>query len=355
MATTNKGLNQPVLNSTNWNTPLNDNFGYIDAALGGTTIKNVTGVGTTPVTLTLTEYQSLVLNFTGTLTANVIYQVPSGVGGQWIIVNNTTGAYTLTFQTAAAGANVVVPTGGRRTVFSDGTNCYTADTSASFSVSTGQVVYGKAGSLAGSNNLFFDDQTTYGNLGINIAPTMNMQLAVKGSGLFLNSTDPAAETCAPQLLHPVASGFSTSPSFSFWYQSSTGISNPASGNIGLVSSGNERVRIGTSFVLNSGTGVTATAASDGSKSGSVTYTPTPVGGNFKTITNAGAFTLAAPTATGDYTMIIQITNSSTAGAITMSGFEYVGGDSFTTTNGNNFFVFITKLNGFQSAVVQALQ
>lgn len=101
-------------------------------------------------------------------------------------------------------------------------------------------------------------------------------------------------------------------------------------------------------------GYVTLAANDGTKS-SGTYTPTPAGGNMKRIVNGGAFTLAAPTQSGDYTLIIQITNTTGAGAITMTGFNRVIGDPFTTTNGDDFFVSIIKCNGFISANVQALQ
>lgn len=154
MATTNKGLNQPALNSTNWDVPLNANFGYIDAALGGVTSISVTGVGVTPQTLTLTQYQSLLLSFTGTLSANVTYQVPSGVGGQWVVYNGTTGAFTLTIRTAAAGAGVSVPSGVRRIVYSDGTGVYTAE--AGFSGASGQIAYGDGASITGSAGLTYD-------------------------------------------------------------------------------------------------------------------------------------------------------------------------------------------------------
>lgn len=101
-------------------------------------------------------------------------------------------------------------------------------------------------------------------------------------------------------------------------------------------------------------GYTATADDDGTKS-SGTYTPDPAGGNLKHIVNGGAFTLAAPTATGDYTLVIQMTNNASAGAITVSGFSKQSGDSLTTTDGDDFFLFITKINGFTSLIVQALQ
>ena len=101
-------------------------------------------------------------------------------------------------------------------------------------------------------------------------------------------------------------------------------------------------------------GYTTTAVDDGTKS-SGTYTPSPAGGNIRRIINGGAFTLAAPSASGDFTMIVQITNTTGAGAITLSGFNKTAGDAFTTTNGHDFFLFITKVNGFVSASNQALQ
>jgi hypothetical protein len=75
----------------------------------------------------------------------------------------------------------------------------------------------------------------------------------------------------------------------------------------------------------------------------------------KRIVNGGAFTLAEPTVAGDYTMVIQITNNASAGAITLSGFNKAAGSPFTTTNGHDFFVYITKCNGFTFANVVALQ
>ena len=101
-------------------------------------------------------------------------------------------------------------------------------------------------------------------------------------------------------------------------------------------------------------GYTATADDDGTQS-SGTYTPAPSGGNLKRIVNGGAFTLAAPTATGDYTLVVQMTNNASAGTITVSGFSKQSGDSLTTTDGDDFFLFITKINGFTSLIVQALQ
>jgi hypothetical protein len=123
MTTTNKGLTEPANGSLNWDTPLNANFEIVDKAFGGTVSKNVTGLSGT-ITLAEADYQNLTIRFTGTISANLIYQVPSGVGGQWMLTNGTTGAFTLTFRTAAAGTSVVVPSGYNVTAYSDGTNVF---------------------------------------------------------------------------------------------------------------------------------------------------------------------------------------------------------------------------------------
>lgn len=102
-----------------------------------------------------------------------------------------------------------------------------------------------------------------------------------------------------------------------------------------------------------GGAVTTTAVDDGAKS-SGTYTPSPVGGNMRRITNAGAFQIAPPSFAGDYTMIIAITNVTGAGAITASGFA-LKGDPFTTTVGHNFILSIAKINGLVVGIVSALQ
>jgi microcystin-dependent protein len=121
MATTNKVLNQPAIGSTGWGTPLNDNFGYIDGAFGGVTNINVTGVTATPVVLSAAQYRNLIIKFSGTLTANVTYQLPSGIGGKWVIRNSATGAFTVTFASLGGGTSYVA-SGGFSNAVSDGVN-----------------------------------------------------------------------------------------------------------------------------------------------------------------------------------------------------------------------------------------
>jgi len=103
-------------------------------------------------------------------------------------------------------------------------------------------------------------------------------------------------------------------------------------------------------------GFTATAYNAGTQS-TGTFTPDPDNGNFQRAVNGGAHTLAPPSASpGDsLSMTVQYTNDGSAGAITTSGFTLVDGDSLTTTNGDDFMLFITVCNGFSLLTVKALQ
>lgn len=83
-------------------------------------------------------------------------------------------------------------------------------------------------------------------------------------------------------------------------------------------------------------------------------TPDPANGNFQKMQNGGAQSLLSPTVTGAYGITILVTNTASAGAFTLSGFNNVSGDDFTTVNGDNFFVDIRKIDSFTSAHVEAL-
>jgi hypothetical protein len=99
-------------------------------------------------------------------------------------------------------------------------------------------------------------------------------------------------------------------------------------------------------------GFAATPLNAGTKS-SGTYTPAESSGNFQYAVNGGAHTLAPPT--NNCTIVVQYTNNGSAGTITVSGFTLVDGDDATTTDGDDFFYYITKLNGFSLLTVKALQ
>jgi hypothetical protein len=120
MPTTNKGLNQPVLGSTGWGTPLNENATILDLALGAFEI--VAGTAGT-VTLSTTQVQSMCLKSDAlAFTADVTFVVPSGVAGQWLVTNQSAAsAFSVIVKNAASATSVSVPNGQSRLVYSDGT------------------------------------------------------------------------------------------------------------------------------------------------------------------------------------------------------------------------------------------
>lgn len=161
MTTANKGLNQPAYNTyvNTWGTgPLNDNFGYIDLALGGSTLLNATGLGGTTVALTSTQCVPLTLAISGVPGGIVTYSIPAGVGGQWVVRNGTTGGYAVRVQSAAGGSYVTINAGDNVQVSCDGTasGIVRNDTTATAGGSDTQVQYNSSGVLAGSANLTFN-------------------------------------------------------------------------------------------------------------------------------------------------------------------------------------------------------
>ena len=99
-------------------------------------------------------------------------------------------------------------------------------------------------------------------------------------------------------------------------------------------------------------GYACTVHNAGTKA-SGTYTPDEADGNMQKFVNGGAHTLAPPA--NDCTLVLQQTNNASAGTITTSGFTIVDGDDFTTTNGHDFFLYITNSDSFSLLTVKALQ
>jgi hypothetical protein len=120
--TPNKNIEQPAYNDPNWDVPLNDNFDIIDACFGG----NVS-LTSTSGTVNLVDtgagdpntFQCLSFTVSGVLVGNVTYNIPAGVGGQWIVYNTTTGSFSVTFTCGGVGG-LVIPRGAIWTIWSNG-------------------------------------------------------------------------------------------------------------------------------------------------------------------------------------------------------------------------------------------
>jgi hypothetical protein len=145
--TANKHIEKPASGDYNnaWAAPVDADWDDIDNALGGHSAISVTGIGAGTYALTLPQYQPPNIEFTGVLTANLNYQLPTGVGGLWSISNGTTGAFTLTFS-VNGGGSFVLPQGQRSFLVCDGTNIALAQNALAtlaFSALTGQIANGQ--------------------------------------------------------------------------------------------------------------------------------------------------------------------------------------------------------------------
>lgn len=99
---------------------------FVQAAQGGVASVNV--AGNSNVTLTAAQWGLGIIVLTGALTGNINVIFPTRTGGdQWLVINNTTGAFVPTCKTAA-GTGVVVTQGFGRSVYCDGANIKFAHT-----------------------------------------------------------------------------------------------------------------------------------------------------------------------------------------------------------------------------------
>jgi hypothetical protein len=149
--------------------------------------KAVTFAGS-PYTLTSSEASNVIQKYTGTLTGNIVVNLPQTIQ-VYYVTNQTTGAYTITFQTGVAGgATATIPSGQQVILLCDSVNLYNASTIAAGATSL-SLVNGSAGAPA----LNFASETTTGVFrpssgvfGISILGTQKFWLDVDGiqSGTF---------------------------------------------------------------------------------------------------------------------------------------------------------------------------
>jgi hypothetical protein len=146
--TTNKSIEEPASGDYDnaWATPVNANWTKIDTALGGTTALSVTGESGV-VTLSSTQYIPPNIEISGVLTATVVYQIPTGVGGLWTIKNSATGTGGVVQFSINAG-NTLTLGPGRSLIVSDGVSL---DYSDSNTIATAEAFASSVASEAETN------------------------------------------------------------------------------------------------------------------------------------------------------------------------------------------------------------
>lgn len=96
-----------------------DGVGYVP--LCGATRRKSKALANADATLTASEYDGEILEFTGALTAARAITLPNHDGRQVAVANKTTGGFALTFK-VAAGTGVAVAAGKRALLYCDGTD-----------------------------------------------------------------------------------------------------------------------------------------------------------------------------------------------------------------------------------------
>lgn len=197
--TTNLSLELPANGdySNTWNVPVNADLTVLDTAIGGTTSLNATGASGT-VALTTTQYRARIIKISGTLTNNVTYQVPNGVGGFWFVQNSTSGAFAVTLASGGGGTSLALPQGYTTPATSDGTNIAIGYSTPSIVAAAGsdtQVQYNASGSLGASSSFTWNYSTnTLSATNVNGTFTGNLTGNVTGnvSGTAANVTNTVA-------------------------------------------------------------------------------------------------------------------------------------------------------------------
>ena len=192
-------------NSGNWGNLVNYVFNRIDSTVRGYVAlsvagsANVTLISNTSTTNTSEgaddQVHNKVIEFTGALTG-AIHVFTDAVEGEYILYNNTSGSYDLTFANTGHAANgVAISQGSRAIVYSDGSTIYDALTSVA--LTTPKVITGindvngnellKVTATASAvNELTLANQSTGANPTITASGETNVgiNLVPKGTGVL---------------------------------------------------------------------------------------------------------------------------------------------------------------------------
>ena len=355
--TSNGGIELPADGEQDgvWGDTVNTNMQIIDRLTNGVGAIALSGTTHTLTTLNgvLSDGHYSLIVFGGSPSGtNTVTIAPNDAEKTYLVRNTTTQSIVLT---QGSGGDVTIASGAGAIVYADGTGTGAAVTDLTATFVPDLSLAGITASTAELNIL---DGVTASTAELNILD------GVTATTAELNFVDGVTSAIQTQLdgKQPVDVDLTALAELStsgIVIRTGTGTATTRSivaGTAISVTNGNGVANSPTvAFEGAIGTvGVTATAANDGTFT-TGTYTPFPAGGNFKTIVNGGNFTLAAPYEGGDYTLVIQITNATGAGVITLYGFTKTTGTTFTTVDTHKFIMFITKVNGVIFANTVSLQ
>lgn len=268
---TNKGMTLPANGEYigTWDQPLNGDLTILDNALGGKTSLNATSGS---ATLTTAQYRPLILNVTGAIAADVTYTIPSGVGGQWVVQNLTSGGYNVIIQTTVGFTGTGSIAGNTLTISATTTGALTV----------GSYVYGTG---VPSNSFI----TAFGTgTGGNGTYTLNNTIAFSGTGSISGTTLTIATAASGQLYVGsviTGTGVTASTYITAFVSGSGGAGTYTVNNSQTVSSTvisgnsiNSTAITGSGRIATVGNGIVATVSSDGTNCDLIKSVNLPTGG-----------------------------------------------------------------------------
>ena len=114
--------------SGQWGDITNTNLNIVEQSQGYLSKSIAGGAQTTALTITdgstsTSDARNLIIELTGTITGNQIVTVPDGIEKQYIVYNNTTGAFTVQFKTASGtGPTFTTTEKTYKILYTDGTD-----------------------------------------------------------------------------------------------------------------------------------------------------------------------------------------------------------------------------------------
>jgi len=117
-------------NSGTWGDKTNTNWNVIQQSVVGVQSISIAGAAATTALVmsnaALSNARNMTLIFTGLMTGNQIVTIPDGISKYYLLYNNTTGSFTVTFKTVS-GTGITLTQSKYCLAYSDGTNVYQVD------------------------------------------------------------------------------------------------------------------------------------------------------------------------------------------------------------------------------------
>jgi hypothetical protein len=189
-------------NAGQWGDITNTNLNILQQAIAG--YESVTLNATTGATLTfsnglLSNGKNAVLNLAGTITSSVNVIIPDGIEKTYIVKNDTTGSFAVTFKTTSGtGATWTSADKGIKLLYSDGTNVTDVNANLSALVA-GSCIFQQV-NLPTQNELRFEDASGGQYVALKAGTTVASNVTF---------TLPTADGTADQVLQTNGSGILT--------------------------------------------------------------------------------------------------------------------------------------------------